>query len=268
MADKKIKELSKALTENFWAVWFLVAVSLILVFNAKQDALANLLWQKYRNANWAILLDRGDADLAMQIGNFYFGDGYDLIAAGRAFQKALSIDFEMTGPRYQLSRIAFIKGDFYGALNFINEEISLRPDFKRSHYVRGLIYGYAGNLVEAEKDFKEFLAWNETSWAAHNDLAWIYFKQGKFTDVIKTARQGLKWNPGNPWLLTSLGVALLNVGESAEAKIALEQALRGAEELTAADWGKAYPGNDPKTYDIGLEAMRNAIRQNIALAGG
>lgn len=251
-----------------WHFWVSIGVIIIFSFLFSQDFLARLAWQKYGRAEIALLLVRRDAKLAMELGRYYFnGRAYDRDAAERAFRKARDIDPELLGPRYQLSRIAFLRSDFVSALNLINEEITLHPEFKRSHYVRGLINGYAGNLAEAEKDFKEFLAWDETSWAAANDLAWIYFKQGKFADVEKIARQGLRWNPENPWLLISLGAALLNIGERAGAKAALEKAMQIAERLTPAEWGRAYPGNDPKTYGTGLNTMKETIRQNLTRVG-
>ena len=81
-----------------------------------------------------------------------------------------------------------------------------------------------------------------------------------------TAKQGLKWNPGNPWLLTTYGTALLNLGKKNEARDILSQALEKAENLTAEEWGRAYPGNNPKIYGEGLEAMKATIRTNLELA--
>ena len=113
---------------------------------------------------------------------------------------------------YQLARIYFINSNFSSALAEINTEISLFPDFKRSYYVRGLIYGYTNKLDKAVDDFKIFLEWKSESWAGHNDLAWVYFMKGDYKNSAATARDGLRYNPGNVWLNNSLGVALLNDG--------------------------------------------------------
>lgn len=266
MANKKPNELSKIIIENFRAVWLLVFVSLILVFTAKQDFLANFIWQKYRSPNLALLIVRNDADLAMFIGNYYFNGGnYDLGKAKAAFEKALRIDSSVLGPRYQLARVYFLNGDYAGALDFINEELKLHPDFKRSHYVRGLIYGYNGDLARAEEDFKMFLEWDPRSWAGYNDLAWIYFRQGNYLKVKETALTGLQWNSDNPWLLTSYGVAMLNTGERKTAGAILTKALSAAQKLTLEDWQKAYPGNHPSIAPEGLNTLIGTIRKNIQL---
>jgi len=57
-----------------------------------------------------------------------------------------------------------------------------------SYYIRGPINGYAGHFAEAEADFKKFLTWDTTNWTAHNDLARVYFRQGKFREVENITR--------------------------------------------------------------------------------
>lgn len=266
MVKKKVNSLSKLLIQNFWSIWFLVAVSLILIFVEKQDTLAKLLWQKYRLSRAAIALVRQDDNLAMQIGNYYFGGGaYNLPTAERAFKKALEINSRALGPRYQLSRIYFLKGDFSRAFIEINTEIKNFPDFKRSYYVRGLINGYAKNFPQATSDFEEFLKWDSQSWAAHNDLAWIYFQTGDYKSAERISREGLKWNPDNPWLLNSLGIALLNLNKKTEAKDVLKKALIEARKLKPLDWQKSYPGNNPVIAEEALKKMVENIEFNLSL---
>jgi hypothetical protein len=35
--------------------------------------------------------------------------------------------------------------------------------------------------------------------------------------------------------------------------------------MTEKDWGHAYPGNDPRIYSTGLNAMKTSIAQNFDL---
>ncbi|MDP3947377.1 MAG: hypothetical protein Q8Q41_01645 [bacterium] len=242
------------------------ALTLTLAVFVFRDQAARLVW-RVSLPELALLLDRSDAALALTVGNYYFGGGtYNLDAAVRAFRKAWDIDEGLLGPRYQLARIAFLKGDFSGALALINEELALHPGFKRSYYVRGLIYGYIENYELAARDFKEFLAWNPKSWAGWNDLAWVYFASGDFALAEEAARSGLEYSPVNPWLLLSRGTALLNLEKKNEAEEVLTRAQAAARALTPADWGRAYPGNDPTSYPKGLEEMQNVIERNITLA--
>lgn len=247
-------------------LWVSIAAIAAFGFLLSQDALARLAWQRYGRADIALALNRSDAALAMQIGNYYFNGGaYDLGKAEQAYRRAAELDPQLLGSAYQLVRIDFLRGNFPEALEKANEIAAQYPEFKRVHYLRGLIHGYAGDLDAAAADFRAFLEWDPKSWAGHNDLAWVYFKTGQYRRVEEAARAGLAWNPENPWLLTSLGVALLNQQKNDGARIALEGAQKAAELLTVADWHRAYPGNDPLWAQNGLDSMRRTIQVNLAL---
>jgi len=210
--------------------------------------------------------DGNDASVLFEAGNRHFSsEAYDIDRAKEYFKEALKIDPEFPGVHYQLARVYFIESNFYDALLEINKEIELHPDFKRSYYVRGLIYGYTQKFSEAESDFKTFLEWKPDSWAAHNDLAWIYFQEGKFKEARDTARAGLKVSSDNPWLLNSLGVAQLNLGERKGAKEAFEKALEIINRMSPDAWGSAYPGNDPAIYAEGFTKMKESIEENLTL---
>jgi len=232
----------------------------------KRNVVSAVLWNKLGCEICVFYLRPDDPQLFFAIGNLYFGGGaYDVDRAQGYFEKSLEIDPKIAGAHYQLARIYFIRGDFYTALNEINKEIELYPDFKRSYYVRGLIYGYAKQPNKAIADFKTFLEWKPESWAGHNDLAWVYFMEGDYKNSAETAREGLKYVPNNVWLLNSLGVALLNEGNLTDAKKALTSALTLADAMTTADWGRSYPGNNPSVYGDGLDAMKASIQRNLNL---
>ena len=243
-----------------------VLVTGVTLVGAYFVADAETVWRATRFAPLAALRAPHDAALRFAIGNYYFGGGaYDTKKAKEYFKKSLEIDPKIAGAHYQIARIHFIRGDFYEAVDEINKEIKLYPDFKRSYYVRGLIYGYAKEPDKAIADFKTFLEWKPESWAGHNDLAWVYFMEGDYKNSADTAREGLVYSPNNVWLLNSLGVALLNEGKLAEAKEALTKAQAVAEAMTPADWGRSYPGNNPSVYGDGLDAMRASIKRNLDL---
>jgi len=246
-------------------VVFLAVASVGIAIAVAPDR-GRFVWSHTRQATLATFVAPQDSVLRFEIGNYYFGGGaYDTEKAEGYFRTALALDPQLQGPHYQLARIYFVQGQFYSALLEINEELELHPDFGRSHYVRGLIYGYTGKLALAEEDFKAFLIWKPESWAGNNDLAWIYFQEGKYKEARDTARVGLKIAPGNPWLLNSLGVALLNTGEKKEAKDAFIQSLLVLSSMTESDWGRAYPGNNPMVYGSGLSQMKESIQKNLQL---
>mgnify|MGYP001580654449 CR=1 FL=1 len=252
-------------------VWLPVAAAAVFIFIFFQDFLAHLAWQKYRLPAIASVLNRGNAGLELELGNYYFNvsglGAYDLKKAERHFNRALDIDPDIPDAWHQLARIDFLRGHFAEALVKINKQISIHGDsFTASYYMRGRVSGYAGDFKQAEADFKKFLVWDKTNWAAHNDLAWVYFKQGDYKKVEAIAREGLAYNKNNPWLLTSLGASLLNQGKRSEAKKIFENAQTAASALTEKDWNKAYPGNDPRIASKGLETMKKTIEYNLELS--
>lgn len=245
---------------------FVIAVIITVLIGGGRDALARFAW-RHNQPLIAYWLANKDAKTANDIGNYYFESAhYEPDKARGLFLKALSQDPGTLGPRYQLARISFLNNRMEEARNYIDQEIAAHPDFIRSYYIRGLINGYSRHFSSAVDDFKTFLQWKPESWAAHNDLAWVYTQMRDFTSAVDTARLGLKYNPRNPWLETTLGVSLLNLKEYQEAEQELSLALEDALKLTPEDWGKAYPGNDPKTYEQGLLEMKAVLNMNLAIA--
>jgi tetratricopeptide (TPR) repeat protein len=214
---------------------------------------AGISWQK-------------DAPSYVHEADMYFGKGnsYNLGRAADLYNKALNVDPLVPHALHQLARIDFLHGDFDSALEKINRQIEIHgTDFMASYYIRGLIHGYRKEFPEAEQDFKTFLEWDPENWAALNDLAWVYFAQGKFSDAKNTAETGLAVNPNSPWLLTMRGMSRYNQGDREGAVVDLGRAKVEASRLEEADWSRAYPGNDPAIASAGLSAMRKAIDDNI-----
>ena len=244
-----------------------------------RDSLASFVWQKYRAPQVAVFLDRSNAELAMFIGNYYFngvigGGEYNLDIAEKAYQKAVSINPRILWGHYQLSRIAFVKGDYEQALAEIMKELKANPENLRSLYVRGLIYGYrgqAGDLAKAEADFRRFTFLAPSEWAGYNDLAWILSKHRKYKEVketIATAFREISESKNNPWLWNALGVAELNLKEYKNAELSFGKSKQLAERLTEEDWRRSYPGNNPASAEEGLSSFLQAIDENLRRAEG
>jgi tetratricopeptide (TPR) repeat protein len=204
-------------------------------------------------------------------GNFYFGNTqkhYNLERAQRFFLYASYPLFGQAHPfaHYQLSRTYFIQGNFAWAIKEADKELALYPDHCRTHYIRGLTYGYMNNLDKAIEDFTAF---NDTcvknSWAGHNDLAWFYFRKGDITHMRETIEPMAALYPTNPWVQNTYGIALLNLKDYKAAQGAFEKAKLAARYMNEESWGMAYPGNNPEIYGKGLEAMRATIEANRLL---
>ena len=200
-------------------------------------------------------------------GNFYFNGGaYDLEKAAKYFKLAAFVDRKVSYPHYQLARVLFMKTDYKNGLAEIDRALVLNPENKRAFYIRGLIDGYAGNLDAAADDFQKFITWAPKEWAGYNDLAWVYYQQKDYQNAVDAAQKGLGVVPNNAWLLNGLGVSLEGLGRNDEAKTVLDQAASISKNLTAADWKRAYPGNNAESAPWDLAQFKTDVNQNLGLA--
>lgn len=209
-----------------------------------------------------------DAYACAAIGDRNFTDeNYQPAKAQGYYLKALDIG-GLTSPvsyniHYQLGRTYFIDGMLLFALYYFDQALAENPKFLQAIYMHGLANSYLGRFDKGSEDFKKYLELNPNMWAAWNDLSWIYFKQGKFTESEETARTGLSYEPNNPWLNNAVGIALLNQGKKSEALAFFNKSLEGFKNMSEQEWGTAYPGNGPFTREDGLNQAIEAVNENI-----
>jgi tetratricopeptide (TPR) repeat protein len=204
------------------------------------------------------------------VGEAFFGGVptlYNVDIARFFYKQALIFDSVDGLPppytHYQLSRLHFIEGDLQEALDEIDREFQAYPDHTHTYYIKGLTLGYMNREKEAIDAFAKFIAYMPDSWAARNDKAWLHFRIGEIDEAMATILPAAQAHPDNPWVMNMFGVLLMNQGYYREAENAFTQALTIAEAMTKEDWGRAYPGNSPQIYGVGLEAMRASIKKNI-----
>ena len=164
---------------------------------------------------------------------------------------------------YQLSRTYFIQGELELSLQEALNELRQHPENKRTYYILGLTYGYLNREVEAIEAFSEFIKAYPESWAARNDMAWLQFRIGDIEGALATLKPVSTVQ--NPWVQNTYGTLLLNSGKKVEAKEAFLLAEELVSNMNEETWGKAYPGNDPRVYSVGLEAMKLSIAKNLEL---
>jgi len=220
------------------------------------------VWELYQEDRLSV------AGIFFMRGNYFFGGGaYDLALAKGYFNRALTYSNTYNEPiHYQIGRVHFIEGDLDTAIEHFNKQIELNPYFIQSYYMRGLTYGYQEKFTEAEQDFLTFIDAKPESWAAHNDLVWVYFRSGQYDKAEEYARRGLLHQPQNPWLNNALGGVLINQKRFKEAIAPLAIARDGFNAMTEADWGIAYPGNDPRVYREGRAASIRSAEENLLRA--
>ena len=248
-------------------VAFLLLITLLLL--SQQEKLFGFAATRLRFSATLYLIN--DPKIALNVGNYYFNGGaYNLTFAKRAYQRALKLDPEISLAHYQLSRIHFLRGNFYDALREINQELVLHPEIPNSYYVRGLIQGYQGSFSSAAEDFNKFIELVPGQWAGYNDLAWILARLGKFKEMKEVSERAFKTIPGievkNPWLWISLGIAHLNLREYNNARQAFSKALALAEKMSPQRFWSAYPGNHPAEAERAYRQFLGSIHLNLGLA--
>lgn len=260
-----------------WQTFVLLGVGICGIF----AAVLNGQWHHTQEELPDTDFPRDIADNPFLIGQYYFNHDedpagpYDLIKARQYYEQALH---ENPGGNnqvwYQLGRIDFLEGNFSSALFKFDKQIEYFEDqVPNVYYMIGLTNGYKArrggmhaDWVAAAEGFEKYLEYEPNSPWARTDLAWVYFAQGKFDEMIPILERGLEDRPHHPWLLNMYGLALMNTDKLSEAVDVFEEAQIAVEMLTVADWGSAYPGNDPADWEQGLSEFQTAVKKNVALA--
>ena len=188
---------------------------------------------------------------------------YDLNRAESFFYRARNIDPQLPLVEHQLARIAFLRGDFFTALQRVDTELSRDKPAASSYYLRGLIKGFMEDYDGAALDYKKYIESDPTNWAATNDLAWVFLKANRPQDALEAINNIIDGWPHNPWLLNSKAIALSELGRNAEALVSAKAAETEVVKLSEEAWSSAYPGNDPLIAAQGLAAFKKAVGDNV-----
>lgn len=166
---------------------------------------------------------------------------------------------------HQLSRTFFIQGNLDEALSEARKELTIYPNDTATYYVLGLTLGFMNREKEAIEAFSEFIKYNPGTWSAANDKAWLQFRIGDIQGAVMTIKPMADRATDNAWIQNTYCTLMINVKDYISAKKACMLAKKAAEKMTEKDWGRAYPGNDPRIYGTGLNAMRMSIDENLKL---
>jgi tetratricopeptide (TPR) repeat protein len=206
------------------------------------------------------------------LGNLFFGNVqvlYNLPLAKFFYKQSIHYDEDCGLPipfaHYQLARASFIEGNLEKSLSELTLELTYYPLHYHAHYMQGLVFGYMERYKEAIDAFGKYIEANPKTWAGRNDRAWLQFRIGDIDGALATIEPAYASFPDNPWVLNTYGTLLMNKGNLRKAKEVLQKGLAVTEKMPEASWGRAYPGNDPRVYPVGLSAMKNAFKNNLTL---
>jgi tetratricopeptide (TPR) repeat protein len=209
-----------------------------------------------------------DAQKAYEYGNRHFNSSdrraYDIDLAGHFYWRAQELDPYHAAVYHQIARISFLKNRLSTALFYIDTQIARHGDTVPSaHYMRGLILGYRGDYDEAARSYERFLEFYPDNWAAITDYSWVLLKAGRPYEAAAATGRALALYPKNPWLLNTNAIALHEIGDTQQALLKARAAQVSVASVTVADWLEAYPGNDPRVAQAGIDTLRASIVNNV-----
>lgn len=119
--------------------------------------------------------------------------------------------------------------------------------------------------IEAIDAFTKYIKARPETWAGRNDKAWLQFRIGDIDGAITTLEPVVNNFKYTPWVQNTYCALLIAKKRYKDAKEPCNDAKIAVDKMTDKDWGHAYPGNDPRIYNDGLEAMKLSINQNLEL---
>lgn len=103
------------------------------------------------------------------------------------------------------SSVTIYRNRYYqDQISFWRNAVTTSPSFAFNHNNLGAMYYLAGNLKEAEQEYKIALALNKNEAMVHNNLGVIYMDQKKYTEADTEFKSELEINPGYDKALDNL----------------------------------------------------------------
>jgi len=157
--------------------------------------------------------------------------------------------------------------------NFDKQTEYFDDEVHNVYYMYALVYGFRADALSQQSDFDlaeqyflKFLEYEPTSPWGRINLAWVYFSQRMFEDMLVALDPVYDQEQDNPWFLNMYSLALMNTGEVDEAVSKLTRAVELSAAVTPDDWSQVYPGNNPTDWQAGVVEFNEALRLNLALA--
>lgn len=171
----------------------------------------------------AVALGPGEAWSHRQLGEL-LRDMKQFPEARTEFEACVALDPGTSDNWIELFNLLREVGDRDAAQRVLTEGLVRCPDSANLHYERGKQLRLAGHLEEALADFHLAQRYQPEEPNNYLESAVIYFRLGEFDDAAGELRAGIKIDPVNPALQTSLAFFSIKTGDESGAREWLEKA--------------------------------------------
>jgi len=160
--------------------------------------------------------------------------------------------------------------DHAGALTAFGQALEQAPSYGNAYYARAQSQFELANLEGAARDYQAAIAAGKDDLPTRWNLAWTYYRMGRFSESIQYTEQALELAPEQVALQYNLGLAQLAMGDVTAARAAYE----AGNELATAQVVKAHEaGAEPaqtlwwylSTAGVDLDNLIGCLERNACL---
>ena len=176
-------------------------------------------------------------------------------------RRAVALDGDDAEARSRLAIALQSRGDYQGGQAEAERALGISPNLADAHGALGVVLTFSGRPEEGLASLKTCVRLDPRApslvYRLYQIALALYFCR-EYEAAVEAARQGIRSYPDRPGSYRVLAAALGQLGRTAEAKQALEQAIAIAPAHVAADIRERLPGVRPEDHAHMLDGLHKA----------
>jgi len=176
-------------------------------------------------------------------------------------RRAVALDGDDAEARSRLAIALQSRGDYQGGQAEAERALGISPNLADAHGALGVVLTFSGQPKDGLAALKTCVRLDPRApslvYRLYQIALALYFC-GEYEAAAEAARQGIRSYPDRPGSYRVLAAALGQLGRTAEAKQALEQAIAIAPAHVAADIRERLPGVRPEDHAHMLDGLHKA----------
>ena len=186
------------------------------------------------------------------------------MSALTAAKKALALDDKDPVAYFAAGRVYMMRAEHDASVAELEMSVALNPSFALAHHGLGAALLLSGRLEEASEALDKAIRLSPRDpvlWGTMSFHSLNYNLRQQYDAAVEWARRAIQ-EPrsagGGFWSYAVLASALGNLGQIAEAREAVEEALRRKPDLSLAYLEKTFPTKQPGGLKLYLDGLRKA----------